>query len=69
VNAVAPGFVPTALTDVLSEEQRNLAIQMTPLGRLASVEDIANAVAFFASDEACFITGQVLSVDGGLVMQ
>jgi 3-oxoacyl-[acyl-carrier protein] reductase len=69
VNAVAPGFVPTALTDVLTEEQRNLAIQMTPLGRLGSVEDIANAVAFFASDEACFITGQVLSVDGGLVMQ
>jgi 3-oxoacyl-[acyl-carrier protein] reductase len=69
VNAVAPGFVPTALTDVLSEEQRNLAIQMTPLGRLGSVDDIANAVAFFASDEACFITGQVLSVDGGLVMQ
>jgi 3-oxoacyl-[acyl-carrier protein] reductase len=69
VNAVAPGFVPTALTDVLSEEQRNTAIQMTPLGRLASVEDIANAVAFFASDEAGFITGQVLSVDGGLVMQ
>jgi 3-oxoacyl-[acyl-carrier protein] reductase len=69
VNAVAPGFVSTALTDVLSEEQRALAIQMTPLGRLGSVEDVAHAVAFLASDEAAFITGQILSVDGGLVMQ
>jgi len=69
VNAVAPGFVPTALTDVLTEEQRTLAIQMTPLGRLGNLEDVANAVAFLASDEASFITGQVLSVDGGLVMQ
>jgi 3-oxoacyl-[acyl-carrier protein] reductase len=69
VNAVAPGFVPTALTDVLTEEQRALAIQMTPLGRLGNLEDVANAVAFLASDEASFITGQVLSVDGGLVMQ
>jgi 3-oxoacyl-[acyl-carrier protein] reductase len=69
VNAVAPGFVPTALTDVLTEEQRSRAIEMTPLGRFASVEDVANAVAFLASDEAGFITGQILSVDGGLVMQ
>jgi 3-oxoacyl-[acyl-carrier protein] reductase len=69
VNVVAPGFVPTALTDVLTEEQRTLAIQMTPLGRLGNLEDVANAVAFLASDEASFITGQVLSVDGGLVMQ
>jgi 3-oxoacyl-[acyl-carrier protein] reductase len=69
VNAVAPGFVPTALTNVLSDEQRAQAIDMTPLGRLGTVEDVANAVVFLASDEACFITGQVLSVDGGLVMQ
>jgi 3-oxoacyl-[acyl-carrier protein] reductase len=69
VNAVAPGFIPTALTDVLPEAMRAAAIAATPLGRLGSVEDIANAVAFLASDEASFITGQVLSVDGGLVMQ
>jgi 3-oxoacyl-[acyl-carrier protein] reductase len=70
VNAVAPGFVPTALTEsVLTEENRQRAIDATPLGRLGTPEDMAAAVAFLASDEASFITGQVLSVDGGLVMQ
>jgi 3-oxoacyl-[acyl-carrier protein] reductase len=69
VNAVAPGFVPTALTDVLSDEMMQASIDHTPLGRLGTVEDVANAVLFLASDEAAFITGQVLSVDGGLVMQ
>lgn len=68
VNAVAPGFIPTALTDVLTDEMKETTIQNTPLGRLGTVGDVANAVAFLASDEAAFITGQVLTVDGGLVM-
>jgi len=69
VNAVAPGFVPTALTEVLPDDLRQAAIAHTPLGRFGEPEEIAAAVAFFASDEAGFITGQVLSVDGGLAMQ
>lgn len=69
VNAVAPGFVASALTDVLPDEMVQATIQNTPLGRLGTVEDVANAVVFLASDEANFITGQVLTVDGGLVMQ
>lgn len=69
VNAVAPGFVYTDLTADLPQEMRDLALKMTPLGRFGTPEDMANAVVFLASDEASFITGQVLSVDGGLVMQ
>lgn len=68
VNVVAPGFVPTALTDVMSDEQKEDTISRTPLGRFGDPEDIAWAVAFLASERAGFITGQVLSVDGGLVM-
>ena len=69
VNAVAPGFVPTALTEVLPEEMVQAAIDNTPVGRLGAIEDVASAVVFLASDEASFITGQVLTVDGGMVMQ
>ena len=69
VNAIAPGFIPTALTDVLPEQQIQAIIETTPVGRLGTVEEVAAAVLFLASDEAAFITGQVLSVDGGLVMQ
>ena len=69
VNAVAPGFVPTALTDVLKEENREKLIEETPVGRMGAPEEIAWAVAFLASERSSFITGQVLSVDGGLVMQ
>jgi 3-oxoacyl-[acyl-carrier protein] reductase len=68
VNAVAPGYITTALTDVLSEEYKKSAIEQTPLGRLGEPEDIAKAVAFLVSEDAAFITGQVLSVDGGMVM-
>lgn len=68
VNAVAPGYITTVLTDVLSEEYRQAAIKATPMGRLGTPEDIAHAVAFLVSDRASFITGQVLSVDGGMVM-
>jgi 3-oxoacyl-[acyl-carrier protein] reductase len=68
VNAVAPGYITTVLTDVLSEEYKANAIESTPLGRLGTPEDVARAVAFFLSEDADFITGQVLSVDGGMVM-
>ncbi len=68
VNAVAPGYITTALTDVLSDEYKENAISQTPMGRLGVPEDVAKAVAFLVSEDAAFITGQVLSVDGGMVM-
>lgn len=68
VNAVAPGFIPTALTVDLPEEFKEWAINLTPVGRMGKPEEVAYAVAFLASDEAAYITGQVLSVDGGMMM-
>ena len=67
-NAVAPGYITTRLTDMISEEMRQLMLTNTPLGRLGSPEEIAGAVRFLCSDEASFITGEVLLVDGGLGM-
>jgi 3-oxoacyl-[acyl-carrier protein] reductase len=68
VNAVAPGFIETRLTDVLSDEIKELSIKQIPLGRFGTPEDVAGAVAFLVSPAARYITGHTLSVDGGLFM-
>lgn len=68
VNVVAPGYVNTEMTQVLTEEQRAFFVNNIPLKRVAEPEDIANAVLFLASDEASYITGHVLHVNGGLAM-
>ncbi len=68
VNAVAPGFIETAMTDGIPEKNREGMIASIPMGRMGQPEDIARAVCFLASDDASYITGQVLVVDGGLVM-
>jgi len=68
VNAVAPGFVETDMTADLTDDIKEKAIEAIPLGRMGAPEDIAKAVAFLASDEAAYITGQTLIVDGGMVM-
>ena len=68
VNAVAPGYIETAMTDVLSPELKEQVLKMIPLGRAGSDADIAHAVKFLASDEASYITGEVLNVNGGMFM-
>lgn len=66
VNAVAPGFIETDMTDVLTDDQKKSMMEVISLGRAGKVYDVANAVAFLASDKASYITGQVLGVDGGM---
>jgi len=67
-NAVAPGFIETNMTAALSEEFKQTAVKTIPLGRVGSPEDVASAVCFLASEEASYITGHVLNVNGGLLM-
>jgi len=66
VNALAPGFIETKMTEQLGEEQRQELMKRIPLGSLGTPDDVAEAVAFLASEEARYITGQVLGVDGGM---
>ncbi len=66
-NAVAPGFVPTDLTEPLPQQVKDELLKQIPLERFGTVEDVANAIAFLVSDDASYITGQVLVVDGGMV--
>jgi 3-oxoacyl-[acyl-carrier protein] reductase len=68
VNAVAPGFIPTSLTNDLPEELKKSILIATPVGRMGKPEEVAAAVAFLASEEAAYINGQVLAVDGGMAM-
>jgi len=67
-NAIAPGFIETAMTAVLSDEFKQTAVKQIPLGRVGTPEDVASAVAFLASDEASYITGHVMNVNGGMLM-
>jgi len=67
-NAVAPGFIETAMTAALSEDFKQIAVKQIPLGRVGSVDDVASAVEFLASEGASYITGHVLNVNGGLLM-
>lgn len=68
VNAVAPGFIVSKMTDALSEDVRNQMMAAIPAGRFGTADDVAKSVVFLASDDAAYVTGQVLSVNGGMVM-
>ena len=68
VNAIAPGFIETAMTDKLNEKQKEALLANIPLKRLGKPEDIANVVSFLCSSDADYITGQVIAVDGGMTM-
>ena len=68
VNAVAPGYIETAMTAVLTDEQRSAMTTLVPLGRVGTDMDVAHAVAFLASEEASYITGHTLDVNGGMHM-
>lgn len=68
VNAVAPGYIETDMTEIMTDDQKKAMLDMISLGRAGNVSDVANAVAFLASDQAAYITGQVLTVDGGMAM-
>ncbi|HEX7319086.1 MAG TPA: 3-oxoacyl-[acyl-carrier-protein] reductase [bacterium] len=68
VNAIAPGFIQTRMTDVLSDDAKNSYIKLIPLGRFGTPDDVAQVTLFLASDAASYITGQVLCLDGGMVM-
>ncbi|MEI6845603.1 MAG: 3-oxoacyl-[acyl-carrier-protein] reductase [Candidatus Firestonebacteria bacterium] len=68
VNAVAPGYIQTAMTEKLTEEQKQAMLKFVPLSRMGQPQDVANGVLFFASPLADYVTGQVLAIDGGMVM-
>lgn len=68
VNCIAPGFIKTPMTDVLTDEQKEGVLKQVPMNRLGSAEEVASAAVFLASDSSNYITGQVLTVDGGMVM-
>lgn len=68
VNCVAPGYIETRMTDVLTNEQKEMTLKQVPLGRMGTPEEIANTVLFLVGPESDYITGQVLAVDGGMVM-
>ncbi len=68
VNAIAPGFIETAMTEVLSEKAKEAFKQIIPIGRAGKPEDVANAIKFLLSNDASYITGQVINIDGGMYM-